>query len=101
MAKQIKLWRHGDVVLTAVESRPTEAKEIKELVLAYGEVTGHAHRVKGNASLWEFGGERFLVVEDEATLTHEEHKSIELDRGVYRVTIQREYEPDGWRNVQD
>jgi hypothetical protein len=73
-------------------------------VLAYGEVTGHSHRVQEPraAEMWEHGGSLFLrVVADQATIVHEEHKPIVLARGVYRVWMQREYTPQAIRRIVD
>ncbi len=95
--------RQGDVFLELVERLPEGSEAVKgPLVLAEGEVTGHAHRVQGGrAKLFEAAGERFLRVTARATLAHEEHAPITLTRGVYRVIIQREYHPQEFRNVAD
>lgn len=94
-------YRQGDVILVPVK----EAKGEKEnhLVLAEGEVTGHAHRVSvGEAALYKFEEQFYLKVQsDIATLTHEEHGPIELPAGNYRVIKQREYTPKGNREVVD
>ncbi|NES46889.1 MAG: hypothetical protein F6K20_38270, partial [Moorea sp. SIO2C4] len=56
----------------------------------------------GVAQLYEKNGILYLqVVSETATLTHEEHKAIELPYGSWMVRIQREYEPQGWRYVAD
>lgn len=96
-------YRHGDVVVKVAKSMPTKAKALKHLVLAEGEVTGHKHQItEGEATLYEHEGTLWLQVTSEAAmLTHEEHKPICLPHGIYEIGIQREYEPDGWRNVQD
>jgi hypothetical protein len=65
-------------------------------VLAEGEITGHHHRIEDarTASLFVHRGELLLnVVALEAKLVHEEHGTIELTRGAYRVWRQREYDP--------
>ncbi len=71
-------------------------------MLAEGEATGHAHVVAGRSRLVEWRRRRryaapetrrFLVVEQPARLSHEEHLPIELDPGVYEVRRQREYRP--------
>jgi hypothetical protein len=81
---------------------PKGAKDITpkdaRIVLAYGEVTGHAHALEeakvGKAKLWDAGAERFLQVLEKTALTHEEHSAITLEPGVYKVTQQREYAPE-------
>ena len=94
-------YRHGDVILKQVSE--VKGKKLKHLVLAEGEVTGHSHQITdGEAVLYEHEGTLFLSVESEtAKLTHEEHKVIELPKGKYEITIQREYSPEGWRRVAD
>ncbi len=98
------MWRHGDVLIAAVEAIPAGAKALPHCVLAEGELTGHCHRIEGSgvAELLELGGERFLRVEAEsARLVHEEHRTITLPRGLYRVWQQREYTPRAIVTVRD
>lgn len=94
-------YRHGDVILQLVDK--IKGDKLKHLVLAEGEVTGHAHRItEGKAELYQHEGTLFLrVMSEKAALTHEEHHKIELPKGDYEIKIQREYEPGGWRNVAD
>ena len=93
--------RQGDVILLPVEQ--TEGQKQPHLTLAEGEVTGHSHRIsEGQAELYEQNGTLYLrVLSETATLTHEEHKAIQLPQGSWMVRIQREYEPQGWRYVAD
>lgn len=103
--------RQGDVLLTPIDEVPDGAKPVRRdagrVVLAYGEVTGHAHAIaSARARLLEAGGERYLDVADAVTLSHEEHDAIQLAPGAYRVVIQREYVPAeivsaGYRRVVD
>jgi hypothetical protein len=89
-------FRQGDVLL--VSASPVEnslgAKQ-PHLVLAHGEVTGHKHQIiEGQAALYEKDGTLFLqVFSDTATLSHEEHKAIQIPCGIWIVQIQREYTP--------
>jgi len=94
-------YRHGDVILKKVNE--IKGKKLNHLILAEGEVTGHKHVIsEGEAELYECEGTLFLSVKSEtALLTHEEHKEIELPKGDYQITIQREFEPEGWRRVAD
>jgi hypothetical protein len=110
--KQV-IFRQGDVLLTLVAALPSGAKDVtpdNRIVLAHGEVTGHAHAVyepltkdapKGKARMWDAGAERFLQVVEHTALKHEEHAAIPLPPGVYKVTQQREYSPSEIRNVAD
>lgn len=100
----MKPLRQGDVILIP-DTAPTPALGQKQshLVLAEGEVTGHAHRISaGEAELYEREGILYLrVLSETALLTHEEHHAITVPQGDWVVRIQREYEPAGWRYVAD
>lgn len=95
------MYRQGDVLIAAVDAIPTGAVEIprgkRGVVLAEGEVTGHAHRIPSrSASLYRSEGDaRFMRVMGPApvALQHEEHTAIEIPPGNYRVTIHTEYVP--------
>ena len=95
--------RQGDVILISVNKTQDEGKPLPHLTLAEGEVTGHSHRIsEGQAELYEKDGTLYLrVLSETATLTHEEHKAIQIPQGSWMVRIQREYEPEGWRYVAD
>ena len=99
-------YRQGDVLLIPVDFVPTEAVQEDtpegRVVLAYGEVTGHAHAIDVLlAKTFHNGEHRYLVVTDGAILRHEEHSPLCLAPGAYRVQLQREYEPAGIRRVID
>ena len=92
------LYRHGDVLIAPVDEIPEHAAKQHDLVLARGEVTGHAHRIEteGMAELYEHDGTLYLrVVDTPASVVHEEHRKIDLPPGSYRVWRQREYDPSG------
>jgi hypothetical protein len=98
------LYRHGDVLIQKTTEVPAEAKELKGLILAEGEVTGHSHRIKetANATLHRLKEIRYLTVTAvPATVTHEEHGPIELPLGIYKVWRQREYTPERIITVRD
>jgi hypothetical protein len=94
------IYRQGDVLLMRVDKKPSKAATVKrmggKLVLAEGEVTGHAHTIEGKgARLFAVNNDhRFLVVTGtDITLAHEEHAAIPLEPGIFRVIRQREYMP--------
>jgi len=99
--------RQGDVKLIPVTTMPDGckrvAREAGRIVLAHGEATGHAHAVLDrDAVLWETpGGQRILAVESEADLVHEEHDTVHLPKGLYRVVRQREATAGTARRVAD
>lgn len=106
-----KQYRHGDVFLREVAEIPTGATPLKRdrgrVVLAYGEVTGHAHAFGRGSRAVLFrddgsGGRRFLEVSlGGADLKHEEHTTIAVPEGRFEVVQQREYSPKAARNVAD
>ena len=103
--------RQGDVLIERIDALPANRKKLKRehgrVVLAHGEVTGHHHSlIDEHVDLFETADEAGVtyleVREAMAALTHQEHSTIVLDPGVYRVTRQREYvAPDIARNVAD
>jgi hypothetical protein len=98
------MWRHGDVLIATVEAVPVNARRRSDVILAYGEITGHSHQIEfpATAELWELNGQLYLkVVADSARVIHEEHQSITLPRGIYCVWKQREYTPEQIRPVYD
>jgi hypothetical protein len=100
----MSLYRHGDVIINQVDALPEGAKRRGNVILAYGEITGHAHRIADpkTAETFELDGQIYLkVTAPKAQLIHEEHAMIELPQGVYRVWQQREYTPEAIRRVYD
>jgi hypothetical protein len=102
-------FRQGDVLLEGiggnVKAQPhkTVPRDGGRIILAYGEVTGHAHAICEQAAeqIALESGERFVCSEIGIRLVHEEHGAINLPAGNYRVVRQREYTPEEIRNVAD
>lgn len=80
-----KIFRQGDVLLVEIKEIPAGATIVPvngDTLLALGEVTGHAHRIKEKKVVYfDAGAERYLQVLEKTALTHEEHSTIELDVG--------------------
>jgi RecB family endonuclease NucS len=98
-AVKLQTYRQGDVLVQKIDKLPAEAREVeceKRIILQYGEVTGHAHAISTDtASFFTAKGERYVVTKPGGcNLVHEEHGTIELPEGVYRVVQQREYVPE-------
>ena len=100
--------RQGDVLVRQVDAIPAGAKKVAKdkgrVILAYGEVTGHVHAIWNRAVMFRDDGlgQTFLRVEEGGTtVVHEEHAPVDLPAGNYEVVIQREYTPEGLRNVAD
>jgi len=100
----MKQYRHGDLLIIEVENIPESAKKVKHKILSEGEVTGHAHRLTGKASVFEdTDGTLYFNAVADATVTHEEHGTIPLAPGIHKVIRQREYDyyEKAVRNVED
>ena len=97
------MWRQGDLLIVACEDIPEDAKLVAGCVLALGEATGHKHEVRTGAKQFvTAAGQQFLKVVDRAVnLHHEEHATIVLKNGNYKVVRQREYTPEAIRQVND
>ncbi|MBI1220821.1 MAG: hypothetical protein GC186_20030 [Rhodobacteraceae bacterium] len=106
------MYRQGDVLLVPYSGVPAEAQpepvQNGRVVLAEGERTGHAHTMLADrvAFFREDGAGRggYLRVDglDPVALSHEEHATVQVPPGNYRVIQQREYLPrSGPRRVSD
>lgn len=100
--------RQGDVCLKPVAALPAGvtalAPEKNRVVLAHGEVTGHAHAIYENTDqvhIWAHGMVRYLEVMAPVMLRHEEHTHVEIQPGIYRLPVQVEYTPEELRVTRD
>lgn len=84
--------QQGDVIIAKIEK--IKGKKLDHLTLAKGEKTGHHHTItEGEAELYEEDGVLYLKVKsEEAILTHQEHKSIVIEKGDYEIGIVQEYD---------
>jgi len=92
------MFRQGDVLLVPVKELPENARPVPDWdgTVALGEVTGHRHRLidapEAEATLLTTEeGERFLRLVHGAPLRHEEHGTIDLPPGLYRLPPQHEW----------
>ena len=86
-----ELRRHGDLMIIPCDKIPTEAKQLKTNILEHGE-SGHNHTL-ANALIYEHKGTKFINAEQDTELSHEEHKTIPIHKGLYKVNIEQEYDP--------
>ena len=92
-------YRHGDLLITQVDSIPSGLPKKKDTVLLEGEASGHFHRLHGGLVLEEKPTQEnnyllgYFELEKDTELTHEEHGTITLTPGKYRFFGQREYDP--------
>ena|SRR3989304_5333251 len=91
----MKDYRQGEVRVKEIESIPSEAVRVKGgEVLAVGKSNLHSHKLTGKGfQVLELKGKKYIKVKTVTSLVHEEHKTIKLPKGNYRVQIQREYVP--------
>jgi len=82
--------RHGDVFLMRVPAPAGEAPAVceQEIVLAAGETTGHAHRIRGLLAQTRTDGAEEIVVASPAPLSHEDHGTIIVPPGWYEIRHQ-------------
>jgi len=101
--------RQGDVLAVRVTAIPKDAIEQPRvngrLVLALGEVTGHAHAFYDdsvNVKLYvAHSGARYLDVSTPAELKHEEHSTARVPAGKWFLPQQVEYTPKELVRVSD
>lgn len=112
-------YMQGDVLVHCESKLPNDFESMPKVTdncLAYGEITGHAHRIIGDESAFDLREcpktkVRYLRVVSRVTrecpqtkvrhlrvvspvmLKHEEHRPIEIAPGEYRIGIQKEYDP--------
>lgn len=106
MNKNKDQFRQGDVFIERIDRVPQEAVKQQpgeRVILAHGEVTGHAHEIACDAAdAWKQGVDTVAVVVKSPTkVTHQEHGPIPLRRGTFQITRQREYSPEEVRRVAD
>lgn len=95
--KQFQQFQQGDVLIERVESVPHEATPVQPgqrgHVLAEGEATGHAHTVPAaHATMTRLGAKLFLTVTAPTVITHEEHKPVSLEPGIWEIGRVREWD---------
>ena len=72
--------------------------------MARGEATGHFHGLFGGLfQMYLLGQQRFLKVEKESELRHQEHGLIKIGPGLYEIDIvkQQDHFKNETRRVQD
>jgi hypothetical protein len=108
MSKEVQ-FRQGDVLITRCQNNETvegleeiKPDKLNRIVLAEGEVTGHAHALPAkHGRMFQGENNPLLQVTTPTSVVHEEHGSIPLEPGLYTVTRQREYSPQGISAVAD
>jgi hypothetical protein len=105
----IRFFAQGDILIEQISSMSRLARaeghgRAKSAVIAEGEGSGHSHRLVGEFVFYRDDGlardipdQLYLghvrVGRSTAQLLHEEHATVVLNPGVYRVSRQRQLEP--------
>lgn len=91
-------YRHGDLILgrSSEEVSGMEKVASRTFVLAEGETTGHKHVIAsetGTVDIYRSGsGEIYVAIDGKASVSHDEHSTIEIPSGTYKLGRQREYD---------
>ena len=108
----MSLIRQGDILLIPVTDTPPATTPVPRdngrVVLAYGEVTGHAHTINADRVTLVTAQQAddlraWLLVEtsEPVALLHEEHDTVTIPPGIFEVRRQREYSPEEIHVVAD
>lgn len=91
MNKQLQ---QGDVLFREIETMPNDVKEVERkdgrIVVMHGE-QGHVHAINDvDAMFFEKDGKFYLRNTKKVTVTHEEHKQISVEPGIWEIGQVRE-----------
>ena len=111
--------RQGDVIIGQPVALPIGVRKLslsergqvsstnKCYILAYGEVTGHSHKLmvqeEGSVELYEKDGVLYASVKSPTEIVHEEHTAVPVvpSKKVYPIWTQREYRLGDTQRVLD
>lgn len=99
-------FQQGDVLLTKFDFTATGLTKLNHGTLVFGVATGHHHTLfDGEYEQYENSEtkDRYVRIVTPCNLKHQEHKTIPIDVGLYKISIVREYDhfSEEIRNVQD
>lgn len=99
-------FQQGDVLFEKIDNDNFDKKLLtakrRGWILQDGEITGHQHRIeeKNKAIVYEYYDDYLeenclllKIFKKNTEVKHEEHKSLFLDKGTYRVSRVNEYDP--------
>lgn len=101
-----RLWRQGDILIEECATLPDDCQPLQTRIIAKGEATGHAHRLKAarnaadlflpswSMTSWrrQFGLLFLRVTGKDCLIAHPEHAAIPLEPGCYQIWRQREFD---------
>lgn len=102
--KMKKQYQHGDISLHIVDKIPEKAKKQQhneEFILAYGEISGHIHRLKGNFEVYKDDNGYYIKNLQPIELEHydvnkktkAEHNTLTIEKGIWFVRYEERYNP--------
>ncbi len=94
MSKQF-IAHHGDLDFFKISKLPKGAELLAQtdnFVAQEGETTGHMHRIKSDNPFKVYGlGDRVMyVLEAPAEISHEEHRTLTFEPGIYEKEQEQE-----------
>lgn len=102
------MYRQGDILIVPtdgdkrrIDLSRSDVRSVGTPVVARGEATGHAHQIEGDGELFLWQDTVFLRSHGQTRLVHDEHDTIVIPEGEYRVVRQREYDEGEIRYVSD
>jgi hypothetical protein len=90
--------QHGDILIRRIGTLPDGCQEVSRrngrIIVAEGELTGHHHTIVAEGCrLLQLKNELYLeVTADQVEITHEEHKTLPIPKGVYQIGKVKEYD---------
>lgn len=84
--------RQGDLLIIPVERVRGELSDSNIVLL--GETSGHSHKII-NGQVYRQWRDIYILANGDAELVHEEHDTVPLSAGAYKVIRQREYVAPG------
>jgi len=99
----MKMIRQGDLLFIRRTEDVPEGDILTDGIVARGEATGHNHKITPGvkAALIMAAGMMYIKAAEACSIDHQEHETVTLPPGNWTVQRQREYQPDGWRQVAD
>ena len=94
MNSNLRLFRHGDLLICEMDFVPTFAKPIPTNIIAEGEKTGHNHMLNGSHQIYETAdNHKYFKAKQELKLEHPEHNTLIIPKGIYTVVHERSFNP--------
>ena|SRR3990167_529371 len=86
--------RQGDLVFRKIDE-VIAGKSCKKLVVAKGEMSGHAHILLADINTKIYGDKTKFMLTGKAKLVHPDHDTITFSKGTYVVVNEREFDYAG------